>query len=272
MQELPELDIYRAMLAERYAGALITAMTIHQQEMDEAVKIELGEHVVGTTIWFVERRAQHLVFHLDNGKRLLAYVPNEAHAYCGYGEEEPDATASVTFRFGERYLTFYGLQRDDLKLMSVKGLEAYMKGRGIDPLDKRLTLARFVNRFAKKRSTLKTALMDEGLLSGIGVVYADEIAFAARIRPDAKLASLDDDAWESLYHAMGSVLRDSISHGGAGDKPFFEGDILTGGFAERLQVYRRDGEACSRCGGTIQKITAGNRKSFACTACQENCE
>lgn len=272
MQELPELDIYRALLAERYAGAQITAITIHQQNMNEAAKTELGIHVVGTTIWFVERRAQHLVFHLDNGKRLLLFMSNNAYAYCGYGEEHVDAAASLTIRFGERSLTFYGLHADDMKLMSVKGLEEYMKGRGIDPLDKRLTLTRFVERFAKKRSTLRTALMDEHLISGIGPVYADEIAFAARIRPDAKLTALDTDAWERLYLAMGSVLRDAISHGGAGDKPLFEGDILTGGFAERLQVYKREGEACSRCGGIIRKITAGNRKAFACTECQDSCE
>ncbi|RJE90179.1 endonuclease VIII [Paenibacillus sp. 1011MAR3C5] len=269
MQELPELDIYRAMLAERYAGAQVTAITIHHQGMDEAAKTELSGQVVGTTVWFVERRAQHLVFHLDNGKRLLVNIPYDAYAYCGTGDKPQDAKASVTISFGERYVTFYGLQGEDIKLMSVKGLEEYMKGRGIDPLDKRLTLTRFVERFAKKRSTLKTALMDEGLISGIGPVYADEIAFAAKIRPDAKLQSLDAGAWERLYQAMGSVLRDAISHGGAGEIPLFEGDLLTGGFAERFQVYKREGQACARCGGTVKKLTAGNRKAFACTECQE---
>ncbi|MFF2887451.1 Fpg/Nei family DNA glycosylase [Paenibacillus sp. NPDC057967] len=269
MQELPELEIYRAILAERYAGAQITAMTIHQHGMDEAAQRELSGHVVGTTIWFVERRAQHLVFHLDNGKRLLMKISSDAYVYCGTGDREQDAKASLTISLGERYVTFYGLQAEDIKLMSVKGLEEYMRGRGIDPLDKRLTLSRFVERFAKKRSTLRTALLDEGLISGIGPVYADEIAFAARLRPDAKLQSLDAEAWERLYQAMGSVLRDAISHGGAGEKPLFEGDLLTGGFAERFQVYKREGQACTRCGGTVQKLTAGNRKAFACTGCQE---
>lgn len=269
MQELPELDIYRAMLAERFAGAQITALTIHKKGMDEAAKTELVGHVVGTTVWFVERRAQHLVFHLDNGKRLLVYVPYEAYAFCGTGVKKKDSKAFATISFGDRYVTFYGLMPEDILIMSVKGLEEYMKVNGIDPLDKRLTLSRFVERFSKKRSTLRTALLDTGLISGIGPVYADEIAFAAKIRPDTKLQSLNADAWERLYQAMGSVLRDAISHGGAGEKPMFEGDLLTGGYRERLQVYKREGQSCLRCGGTVQKVTAGNRKAFACISCQE---
>lgn len=271
MQELPELDIYRAILAERFAGAQITGMKIHSDNLLQDGHLSLEQDVTQQTIWFVERRVQHLVFHLDNGKRLLIHLSDGASAYCSINSSEESGElpkASVAFTFGERQLSFYGLRAGDMALMSVKSLEAFMKEFGPDPLDKRLTFSRFMERFAKKRSALKTALMDERIISGIGAVYSDEIIFEARLRPEAKVSSLSTEEWERLYAAMGTVLWDSISHGGAGSKPLFEGDILTGGYAERLRVFNRDGEACERCGGTIRKFTVGSRKAYACDGCQ----
>lgn len=272
MLELPELDIYRAVLAERYAGAQITGMTIHSENLIQDGQQGIEQDVTQQTIWFVERRAQHLVFHLDNGKRLLIHLSDGASAYCSNAstdETEDRREASAAIRFGDRQLSFYGLRAGDVGLMSVKDLEAYMKEFGPDPLDKRLTFNRFTERFAKKRSALKTALMDERIITGIGTVYSDEIAFEARLRPEVKVSSLTHEEWERLFSAVGSVLRESISHGGAGNHPLFEGDILTGGYAERFRVYNRDGEACERCGGTVRKFTVGGRKAYACDGCQE---
>ncbi|RIX53607.1 Fpg/Nei family DNA glycosylase [Paenibacillus nanensis] len=271
MQELPELDIYRAMIAERFAGAQITGMTIHSDQLFQDGQAS-EQDIVGQTIWFVERRAQHLIFHLDNGKRLLIHLSEGANVYSSSvspEETEDPSQASIVIRFGERQLAFYGLRAGDAALMSVKSLEAYMKEFGPDPLDKRLTLNRFIERFAKKRSALKTALIDDRIISGIGTVYSDEIAFEARLRPEVKVSSLNQEEWERLYAAVGTVLRDSITHGGAASKPLFEGDILTGGYAERLRVYNRDGHACERCGGTVRKLTVGGRKAYACDTCQE---
>ncbi|MFD0587050.1 Fpg/Nei family DNA glycosylase [Paenibacillus sp. GCM10027627] len=270
MQELPELEIYRAVLAERFAGALITKVAVKQEKLIQEEDFTLLENeIVGKTVWFVERRAQHLIFHLDNGKRLLVLVSNSAYVYCSQPEEQEKADASLTLHFDGRRLSFFGLKAGDIAIMTVKAVEQYMKDRGLDPLDKRFSLIRLKEQFAKKKSSLKTALMDEKLLSGIGPVYSDEIAFAAGLAPDTKVASFDEKQWEKLHHALGSVLRDSISHGGAGERPLFAGDIFTGGFKERLQVYNREGETCTRCGGEIKRGIAGNRKTFACGACQK---
>ncbi|MEK3881325.1 DNA-formamidopyrimidine glycosylase family protein [Paenibacillus sp. PL2-23] len=269
MQELPEVDIYRAMLAERYAGAQITAMHIHNELIEADAAQSLVQDVVGQTIWFVERRAQHLVFHLDNGKRLMIQVSEGVTVYSGFitdGEER--GAPSLTLEFQERRLSLYGLLPEDFSILSVKALETYMKAFGMDPLDKRLTAGRLMERFAKKRSSIKTALLDERLLTGIGNVYADEILFEARLRPEAKVSSLVEQEWASLYEAIVYVLREAISHGGVGKAPMFEGDIITGGYSERLQVYGRAGEACYRCGGTVRRVAVGSRKAYVCEGCQ----
>ncbi|MCR2802882.1 Fpg/Nei family DNA glycosylase [Paenibacillus soyae] len=271
MQELPEVDIYRAMLAERYAGAQVTAMHIHKELRESDGGHDVSQDVVGQSIWFVERRAQHLVFHLDNGKRFLIHMSDGVTAYCGLAADSAQPSEpALSLDFQERRLSFFGLRAGDLSIMSVKGLEGYMKTFGLDPLDKRVTPSRLKERFAKKRSSLKTALMDEKLMTGIGNVYSDEIAFEARIRPETKVAVLGESEWERLHAAIVHVLREAISHGGIGESPLFEGDILTGGYRERLQVYNRAGEACHRCGGSIQRIAVGSRKAFACDGCQND--
>ncbi|WP_232242911.1 Fpg/Nei family DNA glycosylase [Paenibacillus sp. GSMTC-2017] len=269
MQELPELEIYRVMLAERYAGAQITGFQVHNHKITDLSEDQLNVEIIDKTVWFVERRAQHLIFHLDNGRRLVLHISNQAYLYSYLKDENYDSSkASVTMQFGNRHLSFHGLQRGDIQLLTVKGVEEYMKNFGPDPLNKRLSLNKFIEKFAKKRSSLKTALMDQSCIAGIGPVYADEIAYEAGIRPDLKLSEMDAESWEKLFVAMGSILRESISHGGAGQKPLFANDIFTGGYSERFKVIEREGTDCIRCGGTIEKISIGARKAFICPNCQ----
>lgn len=267
MQELPELEIYRALLAERFAGAAIAALEWMEDEPSES-SVMLQESVAGKYVWFVERRADLVVFHLDNGKRLALRLSDDASLFVASSGEVRDAGASVRLRFDDRSLEMTGISGDDIELISVKELEARMKGQGVDPLDKRLTLARFKDRFAKKRSSIKTALLDRNLIAGLGPVYSDEILFEAKLRPERKVNELTDEEWELLYNATGQILRDAISYGGVRAQALFDGDSITGGYRERLAVHGLEGQTCKRCGGTVQKISIAGRKSYRCPDCQ----
>lgn len=268
MQELPELEIYRALLAERFAGAAITALEFGKGERSES-DIKLQENIAGKYVWFVERRADLVVFHLDNGKRLTFRLADEASLFVASSAEGSGDNASVRLRFGDRSLELTGVSPDDITLLSVKELESQLKGQGMDPLDKRLTLAKFIDRFAKKRSSIKTALLDRNLITGIGPVYSDEMLFEAKLRPERKLSEMTTEDWERLYAAMGHILRDAISHGGVKERPLFDGDSFTGGYRERLAVHGLDGQTCKRCGGIIKKLSLAGRKSYRCPDCQQ---
>lgn len=268
MQELPELEIYRALLAERFAGAAITALEVHSAFQPE-LGAKLQQDIVGKFIWFVERRADLIVFHLDNGKRLTFRLADHASLYVGAPNEQWEERASIQLRFDDRCFYLSGVEAEDVALLSVKELEAQMKGKAPDPLDKRLSLSRFIDRFSKKRSSLKTALVDQNLLTGIGPVYSDEILFQAKLRPDMKVTEMTADNWETLYAVTGHIVRDAISHGGVRTEPLFDGDSFTGGYRERLAVHGLDGQPCKRCGGTIIKTSIAGRKSYSCPECQK---
>lgn len=270
MQELPELDIYRALLAEQFAGALITGIEITNLKSFQVNEEQIQRDVVGKIVWFVERRGMHLLFHLDNGKRLLLHLGQGAYLYKGSDADKPIRIAQVKFHFGDDALFCVGLRANDLQLLTVKEVEEKLGRLGSDPFDKRLTLERFITIFAKKRGALKTALMDQNVMTGIGTVYSDEICYAAALRPDAKIPLFERETWERLYEAMHSVLKEAISHGGAGVQPFSKEDSLTGGFSEKFQVYNREGQICPQCGGVIEKVDVSGRKSFVCPDCQKD--
>ncbi|HTG72047.1 MAG TPA: DNA-formamidopyrimidine glycosylase family protein [Candidatus Udaeobacter sp.] len=270
MQELPELDIYRALLTEQFAGAQITGIEISNVKAFQASEEQVQRDVVGKVIWFVERRGLHLLLHLDNGKRLLLHLGQGAYLYKGSETDKPTRTAQVRLHFGDVTLFCLGLRADDLQLLTVKEVEEKLGRFGPDVFDKRLTIDRFIARFAKKRGAIKTALMDQNVISGIGAVYSDEICYAAAVRPDAKIPLFERETWERLYEAMHSVLKEAISQGGAGEQPFAEGDSLTGGHHGHFQIYDREGQICQRCGGIIEKLDISGRKAFVSSDCQKD--
>ncbi|WP_054024651.1 Fpg/Nei family DNA glycosylase [Bacillus sp. FJAT-28004] len=270
MYELPELENYRALLAEQFAGAQITGIEITNVKVFQASEEQIGRDVISKVVWFIERRGMHLVLHLDNGKRLLLHLGQGAYLYRGSATDKPDRNVQLKLIFGEVVLYGVGLRAEDLQLLTVKEVEGKLGRLGPDAMDKRVTLQRFIALFAKKRVAIRTALIDQNVISGIGAVYADEICFAAAIRPDTKIPAIESEAWERLYAAMHNVLKEAISQGGAAEYPFYEGDSLTGKHRNHFQVYEREGLLCSRCDTVIEKIDVSGRKAYACPNCQQD--
>lgn len=264
------MEHYRAQLAPRIAGAQITGTEVTREKSINLSVQEFQDGLHGRTIWHVERRGKHLVMHLDNGKRLVLHLMLGGSIFFGSEEEKPDRTAQVTIRLTTGNLYFIGLRLGYLHLLSVKEVEAKFRELGPDPFDKRLSLQAFIARFSGKRGVLKPALVDQHVLSGIGNCYSDEIAFAASIRPDARIRELEPSTWERLYQAMHSVLREATARGGYMEEPLTAGDEVTGGYNDHCQIYDRGGEPCVRCGTVIEQFEVSSRKAFVCPACQKS--
>ncbi|MGO4372518.1 Fpg/Nei family DNA glycosylase [Paenibacillus sp. MCAF20] len=270
MLELPELDHVRGALTNRFAGAPITGIEVTNSKTFQVNVDEWRKDIVGAVVWFIERRGKHLLFHLDNGKRLILHLTQAAYLYIGSAEDAPDKTAQVQIKFGERFVYAVGLRSESIKLLSVREVEEMFSELGADPLDKKLTLNRFIDRFAKKRSSIRQALLDTSILNAIGSAYADEILFRAGLLPDAKIPLLEKETWERLYEAMHNVLQEAISYGGADDYPFAADDQLTGGYISKFKVYNREGEPCPTCGAAILKLEQSGRKAYYCGTCQKD--
>ncbi|MBB3110353.1 formamidopyrimidine-DNA glycosylase [Paenibacillus phyllosphaerae] len=270
MPEWPEMEHYRKQLSGLIVGNTIQGTEVTRAKSINVDPAQFEAELVGRAVWFIERRGKMLIFHLDNGKRLLLHLMLGGLIHFGPEDEPVERSVQVSIRFQKGTLRFIGLRLGYLHLLSQKETENQLRDLGPDPLDKRLTLERFKERFKGKRGAIKTALVDQHVLAGIGNCYADEIAFAAEVRPDVKIPELEPNTWERLYASMHEMLQDALAHGGYMEMPITAEDTVTGGYNHHCRVYDRGGEPCVRCGGTIVQAEISSRKMFFCPSCQKD--
>jgi formamidopyrimidine-DNA glycosylase len=269
MPEWPEMENYRKLLAERVTDQKISRVEVNREKTINEPEDLFRSSLTGRRILFLERRGKHLVFHLDDGTRLLLHLM--LGGWLAYGIEGPRADSEfqviIGFENGEN-VYFGGLRLGYLHRLSAKETNAQLKNLGPDPFDPRLTQEAFRTRLSARRGKLKPAMTDQKLISGIGNCYADEICFDAQIHPEVPASSLNAEEADRLYQSMRNVLTDALTHGGYMERPFTEDDELTGGYDEMCRVYDREGEPCVRCGTPIEKGETAGRKMFHCPHCQ----
>jgi formamidopyrimidine-DNA glycosylase len=268
MPELPEMENYRRLLNERIAGKVIIDVQINRQKsvnIDPNLFMNTVRHQKVLT---VDRRAKHLLFHLQNGHVLLLHLMLGGWMFYGLESEKPKRTIQVRLSFGENQLYFIGLRLGYLHLYSEKEVEQTLSHLGPEPLSSKFTLDKFVQMLHQRHGRLKTVLINRDFISGIGNCYSDEICYHAQILPVKNIKELTEPEIKKLYYSMRNVLLDALKHGGYLRNPFYQGDTLTGSYDEMCQVYDREGEACSRCGAPIKKEMISSRKTFYCPNCQ----
>ncbi|MED4958288.1 DNA-formamidopyrimidine glycosylase family protein [Paenibacillus sp. FSL R5-0527] len=271
MPELPEMENYRIQLSQHILDVPMTEITIHREKSINMEAAAFAGELTGRQIIFIERRGKHLLFHLDNGKRLLLHLMLGGLLYLGSQEDRPDRNTQIEIAFADgQALYFIGLRLGHLHLHSAKEAEELMAHLGPELLDRRMNEARFISILRKRRGSLKTTLVNQDVVAGIGNRYADEIAFAAGLLPMAKLQNMSEEDLSHLYKATREVLLEAIEAGGYIELPLFKNDTLTGGANGICRVYDREGEPCPRCGDSIVKAEMNGRKVFYSPGCQHD--
>jgi len=268
MPELPEMETYRLLLHERITGRSVTGAEVEREKTINLPVPAFREAVTGSSILAVERRAKHLLFRLSTGQVLLLHLMLGGFLYCGTAADRLDRTAQVTLSFGEDKLYFHGLRLGYLHLLTEQQAEMELADLGPEPLAPSYSLQTFQDHLRNKRSVLKTALVDQTFLAGIGNCYADELCFHAGLLPTRRIPTLSEADGERLYHSMRTVLQEAIRYGGYMEQPLYQGDTLTGGYNNRCLVYDRGGQPCVRCSRPIIQSELSSRKVFYCGHCQ----
>ncbi|MFC5531895.1 Fpg/Nei family DNA glycosylase [Cohnella yongneupensis] len=269
MPEWPEMEHYRSQLSTLLGGIKISTAVVNREGSINEPPDTFANALANRTILFVERRGKHLLFHLDDGNRLLLHLMLGGWIY--YGEQAPmeDSHYQVIIRLADgNSLYFGGLRLGYLHRITAKLAHDQMKQLGPEPFDSRLTLEAFTKRLKSKRGKLKTTLTDQRFIAGIGNCYSDEICFEAKLHPAIAVSELDAEATERLYGAIKKVLLDAKEAGGYMEYPLTAADHLTGGYNSRCLVYDREGETCGVCGNAIKHETLSGRKMFYCPHCQ----
>ena len=274
MPEMPEVEIIRRYLDTQVAGKTIMNLDIRLPRMIKWPDVEgFRALVTGRTIKAMNRRGKYLLMELDNDSKVVFHLRMTGRLVYEPTGDTSDHHARVIFHLQDGASLVYG---DTRTLGTIHGLKpqelGMLKGlaeMGPEPLSAEFT-AEYLYKTAKQRKVaIKSFLLNQKYIGGIGNIYADEALFLAGIHPLRPANSLTQAECSSLWESVNKVIAAGIADGGTTFRDYQNGEGGKGSHQEHLYVYGRKGEQCRNCGAVIERITVGGRGTHFCPKCQE---
>lgn len=275
MPELPEVETITNDLRDLVLGDTIVLVKIIDSCNLTQISPELfAKNIARKKIQNIVRLGKSIKFSLTSKYALLVHLKMTGQFYC------PSHIACLkphthllfklkkagylAFRDVRKFGVIYFKKESDLQKIS------YLNKLGIDPLGKNYTLKIFKELLAgHKKRNLKSFLLDQTLVSGIGNIYASEILFKTKINPLRPVGSLGKSEISLLFKNIKSILQRAIKHRGTTSASFKDVSGKKGNFQNMLKVYGRAGESCTICHKKIKKIVQNGRSTFYCPPCQK---
>ena len=273
MPELPEVETVRRRLVPVLEGATIERAEILDPRLTRPVAPGIvAERLVGETVATVARRGKYLLWRLTSGRTLVVHLRmTGSFRHAGAGELPDDAhrRATVQLDTGSE-LAYRDVRRfGTWELLDEGHLRPYIAARlGPEPLAPSFSSGRLGGLMDGRRAPVKSFLLDQRRLAGVGNIYADEALWRARIHPLRPAGELDRDEIARLHRAVRAVLRRGVELQGSTLSTYVTPDGEPGGMQHEFHVYGRLGEPCDRCGRPIERIVVGGRGTWFCPRCQ----
>lgn len=276
MPELPEVEVVRRDLERDAVGKRIREVDVKLPRIirRHKNKKEFIDGVTGAKLLHVDRRGKYILVHLDNGNVLVMHLGMSGRIERSTGRKAAEKHTHVIIKLqagGE--LRFIDMRQfGELFVTTADGLDGVkeLSHIAIDPLADSFTWQLFSEIVSNRKLKLKSLLMDQKFISGIGNIYSDEILWAAGLRYDRPSDSLTSQEMRRLYRAMQEVLQDGIRHGGVtlDDETYRDLYGKSGEFQQHLKVYGQEGKPCRRCRSLVARDRWGNRSTYLCRQCQ----
>lgn len=271
MPELPEVETVVRELRVPLIGHTMESMEYNwERSIGLPHPNEFEARVVGQTVQAVRRRAKFIVIELTHDL-LLVHLRMTGRLYVtdAGAVHRVDQWLRVKFGLdGHKELRFSDVRKFG-KLYLTDRIEDVTGSIGPEPLDDAFTLEAFAERLRGRSKMLKSLLLDQTFIAGVGNIYADEALHRAGIHPERKANALLEDEIAALYHSLRAALHEGIQHEGATINWYRKPDGTKGSSQFHFYVYGREGQECKRCQKTIiQKIRVGQRGTHYCPHCQ----
>ena len=289
MPELPEVETVRLGLLPVMEGHVLTDIQTRRDNLRIPFPRDFAARMRGRKVLHLRRRAKYLLADLDSGETLVihlgmsgrmsvyahgkqrrigSYVYDKAPEGAGAGKHdhvvfETDAPARIIFNDHRRF----GL----MTLVETAGLDQdkLFKGIGIEPLSEKFNTAYLAKALDGKKTPIKSALLDQRVVAGLGNIYVCEALFRAGISPKRLAGSVSRDRLKPLVAAIKKVLKDAIAAGGSTLRDHAQATGDPGSFQHHFLVYGREGLPCKgKCPGTVKRIVQAGRSTFYCPKCQ----
>ncbi|MBV8549287.1 MAG: bifunctional DNA-formamidopyrimidine glycosylase/DNA-(apurinic or apyrimidinic site) lyase [Alphaproteobacteria bacterium] len=278
MPELPEVETVCRGLSKALKNATITAVEQRRADLRAPMPHNLPRKLKGQAITAIDRRAKYIQIHLDGGSVLLLHLGMSGRMVIGKHDDQTGKHDHLVFHFNNGVtVRFNDPRRFGLcDLVNAQRIQnhPWFAHLGIEPLTSALTLDWLRQALRGRKTNIKTFLLDQRRIVGIGNIYASEALYRAGIRPTRSCGSLKPDEVTRLVTAIRKVLKAAIAAGGSTLRDYRKADGELGYFQHQFAVYDRAGMACPDCTcdiaktGGIKRVTQGGRSSFYCATRQ----
>lgn len=272
MPEMPEVEIIKRYLDDKLVGKNIKDICI---KLDRLIKYpspsKFERRVKGKTISAVIRKGKYIWLEIDKGYKVIFHLRmTGALVYSSEGEVLD--SARIVFSFNDSSVLCYYDTRTLGAVYCIAteetGVISALGNMGAEPLSKEFSPKYLANILAGKSTKIKTFIIKQEYIGGVGNIYADEALFLANIHPLRSASSLNSKEIKKLHKAINKVISEGIKDGGTTFRDYRNGAGEKGRHQEKLNVYARKGMPCTVCNTVIEKITVGGRGSHYCPRCQ----
>jgi formamidopyrimidine-DNA glycosylase len=269
MPELPEVETTRRGIEPHCLGRPVKGVIVREHRLRWPVPKTLDQCLRGTSIEAVERRAKYLLLRTSKGTVMIHLgmsgslrIVDPALPVAKHDHVDLLLDGGVCLRFNDprRFGSFHWLEPG--------GSTSLLDNLGPEPLSPEFDGAYLYRISRGRKAAVKSFVMDQKVVVGVGNIYASEALFLAGIRPDRAAGRVSRVRYDLLVENIKQVLTSAIERGGTTLRDFVGSDGKPGYFAQELLVYGRSGEACKYCGSTLKEKRLGQRSSVYCVTCQ----
>lgn len=271
MPEIAEVETVRNTLKKRILNKPIKSVNVRYTKMIESNLEEFKKVLVGRSFLDIKRRGKWLIFDLGD-YYLLSHLRMEGKYFIKNHEEELNKHEHVIITFTDNTDLRYHDTRKFGRMNLIKKEELAtaeeIAKQGLEPGDENLTAKYLIDKFKKKRLPIKTVLLDQTIISGLGNIYANEVLFAAGIDPLKKACDVSLEEASRIVTESNRIIKAAIKMGGTTIKSYTSSLGVTGRFQQYLCVHKREGMPCLKCGTTILNMKINGRSTYFCPKCQ----
>ena len=269
MPELPEVETYLRDLEPELTGRSVISAQVYWPRTIATPAVDAFIHGLRERRFSTfDRRGKYMLFGLENGHTLIVHLRMTGEFHLHPADAAPDKHTHVTMQLDDGRALHYRDQRKFGRFWLVADPTAVLAKLGPEPLSAAFTPQTLEGALAGRKAPIKTLLLDQSVLAGVGNIYADEALFQAGIHPLRRGQELNAVELAKLHDAVRAVLQRGIELQGSSLQNYVKLDGEKGGFQEEHQVFRKTGQPCPICGHPVERIVVAQRSTHFCPVCQ----
>ncbi len=272
MPEIAEVETVRNTLKKRILNKKITNIDIFYEPIIESNIEDFKKDLINKSFIDIKRRGKWLIFETED-RYLLSHLRMEGKFFIKDKTEEKAKHEHIIFTFEDNSTLRYHDTRKFGRMNLIKKEELAttpsIAKQGIEPGEKELTSTYLLAKFKGKKLPIKTVLLDQSIISGLGNIYVNEVMFYAKINPLREAQTITKEECELIVKGSNEIIKEAIKMGGTTIKSYTSSLGVTGRFQQKLKVHKKEGEPCPICNTPIKNIKIGGRSTYYCEKCQK---